>query len=41
MAGGTFTLAFMRHTGKWQDVYIGMSLDECLDIIEQEQMFWP
>ena len=38
---GTYTLAYMRHTGKWQEVYSGLSLDECLSIIDKEQIFWP
>lgn len=38
---GTYTLAYMRHTEKWQEVYSGLSLEECLSIMNNEQIFWP
>jgi hypothetical protein len=37
----TYTLAYMRHTGKWQEVYSGLSLEECISTINNEQIFWP
>ncbi len=36
-----FALAYMRHTGQWQEVYPALSLKECLESIEQEELFWP
>ena len=36
-----FNLAYMRHTGKWCEVYPALSLEECLETIEQEELFWP
>lgn len=35
------TLSYFRHTGKWQEVYEGLSLDECLETIRKEQIFHP
>jgi hypothetical protein len=37
----TYSLAYMRHTGKWQDVYSDLSLELCLSTIEKEAIFWP
>ncbi len=36
-----YALAYMRHTGKWQQVYSDLSLEECLSVINNEQIFWP
>jgi hypothetical protein len=36
-----FNLAYMRHTGQWWEVYEGLTLEECLETIEREQIFWP
>jgi hypothetical protein len=33
-----FNLSFMRHTGKWVMLYSRLSLDECLDAIQND--FW-
>ena len=33
-----FNLSFMRHTGKWVVLFRSLSLDECLDAIENN--FW-
>jgi len=40
-AKDTYTMAYMRHTGKWQVVFTGLSLDECLSTIKTEEIFWP
>ena len=40
-AENTYTLAYMRHTGKWQEVYSGLSLDVAILTISNEQIFWP
>ena len=36
-----FNLAYMRHTGKWCEIYINLSLDECLAAIRDEPHFLP
>lgn len=36
-----FNLAFMRHTGKWVEVYQDLSLEECLDSIRDDPFFQP
>ena len=40
-AGGRFALAYMRHTGKWQEVYPDLSLDEALPSVRDEILFHP
>jgi hypothetical protein len=36
-----FHLAYMRHTGNWCEIYINLSLDECLAAIRDEPNFLP
>ncbi len=36
-----FNLAYMRHTGKWWEIYTELSLDECLHAIRDEPHFLP
>jgi hypothetical protein len=36
---GKFSLSFMRHNGKWVVLYDRLSLDECLDAIEDDPWF--
>ena len=36
-----FHLAFMRHTGQWQELYRGLTLEECLQAIREEPFFQP
>ncbi len=38
---GRFNLAYFRHTGKWWQVYEGLSLDKALKIIREEGIFHP
>jgi len=38
---GRFSLAYMRHTGKWCEIYTELSLDECLLAIKEEPHFLP
>jgi hypothetical protein len=38
---GKFNLAYMRHTGKWWEVYRGLTADECLKTIRDEAIFQP
>lgn len=37
----SFNLSYMRHTGKWWELYTGLSLDECLTAIRDEPHFLP
>ena len=34
-----FNLAYMRHTGKWWEVYQGLTLDKCLKTIRDDATF--
>ena len=36
-----FNLAYMRHTGKWQEVYPGLPLDDAMAVIRDEALFHP
>lgn len=36
-----FNLAFMRHTGQWVELYVDVSLDECLTSIRDDPFFVP
>jgi hypothetical protein len=36
-----FNLSFMRHTGKWAEVYTDVELDECFRLAETEEMLMP
>jgi len=36
-----YNLAYMRHTGKWWEIYQDLSLDECLLAIREEPHFLP
>jgi len=36
-----FNLAYMRHTDKWEEVFQGLPLDECLQTIRDEGIFQP
>lgn len=36
-----FHLAYFRHTNRWQPVYYGLTVEQCFDTIEQEEVFWP
>jgi hypothetical protein len=41
VGGGCFSLAYMRHTGKWQEVYPNLSLEEAVESIRDETLFHP
>ena len=34
-----FTLSFMRHTGKWVELYASVSVDECMKAIQDDPWF--
>jgi len=36
-----YNLAFMRHTGKWQEIYHGRTLEECLQAVREDPFFHP
>lgn len=36
-----YHLSYMRHTGKWWEVYQDLSLAECLDTIRDDPLFMP
>jgi hypothetical protein len=38
---GLFNLSYKRHTGKWMEIYSGLTLDECLTSIRDEPHFLP
>ncbi len=38
---GSFSLAYMRHTGQWLEIYSGLTMDECLKAIRDEPHFIP
>jgi len=38
---GRFDLAYFRHTNRWQPIYSGLTIQECFDTIEREEIFWP
>ncbi len=41
VAGGTFDLAYMRHTDQWWELYHGLTLDEAFAAIRAQMHFWP
>lgn len=38
---GRFSMAYMRHTGKWCQVYADLTVNEALDTIRDEPLFQP
>lgn len=41
MSNGRFNLAYMRHTGKWQEVFTDLSIEEAFDEIRNQPFFHP
>jgi len=41
MANGRFNLAYMRHTGKWQEVFSDLSLKDAFAEIQNQPFFHP
>ncbi len=37
----TYTLSYMRHTGKWHVIFTDLSLDESISSIKSMEIFWP
>jgi hypothetical protein len=40
-ATGRFNIAYLRHTGKWQEIFANQTLDECLAAVRDEMWFRP
>ena len=38
---GRFDLAYFRHTNRWQLVYPALTVAECFEAIEEEEILWP
>lgn len=38
---GLLNLSYMRHTGKWWEIYPELSVDECFESISNEPHFMP
>jgi len=36
-----FNLSYMRHTGKWWEIYTELTMDECFTAISEEPHFLP
>ena len=41
MANERFNLAYMRHTGKWQEVFTGLSMEDAFASIRDQPFFHP
>jgi hypothetical protein len=41
VGGGKFNLSYMRHTGKWWEIYQDLSMAECLELIAAGEHFIP
>lgn len=41
IADAKFTLSFMRHTGRWVQLYASVSVDECLKAVQDDPWFMP
>jgi len=39
--GDRINLSYMRYTGKWVEIYTGLSVDECLGAIKDNPAFQP
>ena len=37
----SFNLSYMRHTGKWVEIHIDLSMDECLAVVKDDPLFHP
>lgn len=36
-----YVMSYMRHTGKWQEIYYDLSLEDCLEAIKTDDFFQP
>ena len=37
----SFNVSYMRHTGEWVEIHIGLSMDQCLAIVKDDPLFGP
>ena len=37
----SFNLSYMRHTGRWVEIHIGLYTDECLAVVKDDPLFQP
>ena len=40
-SNGQFNLAYMRHTGKWWEVYTNLTMEQVVNVIAEEPLFQP
>jgi hypothetical protein len=36
-----FNLSYMSHTGKWEKIFIDLTIDECMEAIKNQPFFYP
>ena len=41
IGGERFSLAYRRHNDQWCEVYDGLTVEEALKTIRDEELFWP
>ncbi len=41
VGGRQFNLAYKRHTEQWWEVFQELTVEECFEMIEGNQIFWP
>lgn len=41
LGDGRFGLAYMRHTGKWWQIFMDLTMDEALTVIREDALFQP
>lgn len=41
IGAGRFNLAYMRHTEEWMEIYSDLTIDECIETIENNPTFFP
>jgi len=41
VGNGRFNLSFMRHTGRWVELYTDLSVDQCLAAVKDDPWFHP
>ncbi len=41
VGNGRFNLSFMRHTGKWVEIYTDLTMDESLEAVRDDPWFHP
>lgn len=36
-----FNLSYMRHTGKWVEIYTDLPIEKCLEAVKEDPFFYP